>query len=249
MAHLTRLRHESHSAPPKRQRTILCLSVCLALFGFCCISCVSLIFLSDINVAAHGSDLSPVAVTPHRKMPSPELATPLASTSEGDEQSSRHINSPGYPTHSLNSPLFSSKNITSSLTSRSLDTNALSSRTIDSPFAAKGMDSPPAFPPRGMDMPYPHRLLQDLPHGYSNYSGNSFPPSSGAYGPPGMSFGSLGPSFTPSSFAPSLQSGASGFTSSGATGSPPLEAFVQLLLAMNVEDQLKVGIYIVRLSQ
>lgn len=181
-------------------------------------------------------------------MPSPELPTPLASTSESEDQPSRHINSPIYPSQqSLTSSMFPSKNLASPFTSRPLETGSIPTRTQDSPFVSKGnggVDSPPPpFHPRGMDMPYTHRLLQELPHGYPNYSSNTFQPTTGAYGPPGVPFSSLGPTFPPSSFAPSLPTAASGFPSSGATGSPPLEAFVQLLLAMNVEDQLKVGIF------
>ncbi|KAG7162710.1 hypothetical protein Hamer_G020183 [Homarus americanus] len=125
-----------------------------------------------------------------------------------------------------------------------MESSAFPPRTSDSASLSAKLEappSPPVYPPRNMEMPYGQRPLPEHPMGYSNYSPGSFPPSSGPYGPPPVSFASLPPSFTPSSLAPSLSS-TPGFPPSGATGSPPLEAFVQLLLAMNVEDQLKVTI-------
>ena len=149
-------------------------------------------------------------------------------------------------------------------------TNALGSHQ-QSGYPNKTMDSPPMFPHnRAMDGPYgSHRFLQDhhLPS-YSPYSTHHPFPHPGNYGPPhGGSFGSLPSSLNPSSSLPSSLppsslpnsfppsslptsslpsshsssgSGAPGLPS-GAQNSPPLEAFVQLLLAMNTDDQLKVG--------
>ena len=189
--------------------------------------------------------MSAGTLAPTHAMPSPDLSTPLPSTSEPDDPPARSMESPAYPSAgAIGSPAFPSRPQASPPypSSRGLDSLSLLSRTSDNlNFPTKSESPPPAFPPRNMDMPYGHRLLPDHPMGYSGYQSGSFPPSSGPYGPPPVSFGSLPPSFNPGSLTPSLTSAAGGFPSTGATGSPPLEAFVQLLLAMNVEDQLKVG--------
>ncbi|XP_042233194.1 vegetative cell wall protein gp1-like [Homarus americanus] len=153
------------------------------------------------------------------------------------------MDSPAYPAPSLGSPSsYPPRTLASpSFTPRLMESSAFPPRTSDSASLSAKLEappSPPVYPPRNMEMPYGQRPLPEHPMGYSNYSPGSFPPSSGPYGPPPVSFASLPPSFTPSSLAPSLSS-TPGFPPSGATGSPPLEAFVQLLLAMNVEDQLK----------
>ncbi|XP_037798514.1 vegetative cell wall protein gp1-like [Penaeus monodon] len=169
----------------------------------------------------------------------------MPSTSDPDDLPTRAMDSPAYPAAPLGSPAaYPPRTLASpSFTPRPMETPIFPPRTSDSSSLSTKLEappSPPAYPPRSMDMPYGQRPLPEHPMGYSNYSPGSFPPSSGPYGPPPVSFASLPPSFTPSSLTPSLPS-TPGFPPSGATGSPPLEAFVQLLLAMNVEDQLKCG--------
>nr|XP_045624210.1 vegetative cell wall protein gp1-like [Procambarus clarkii] len=168
----------------------------------------------------------------------------MPATADPDEPPARTMDSPVYPAPSLGpaSPYPPRTLASPSFTGRPMESPIFPPRTSDSSLLTAKLEappSPPAYPQRNMDMPYGQRPLPEHPMGYSNYSTGSFPPSSGPYGPPPVSFASLPPSFTSSSLAPSLSS-TPGFPPSGATASPPLEAFVQLLLAMNVEDQLKV---------
>ena len=226
----------------------------------------------DLNVTpGTASGTGPLAPVP--AMPSPDLSTPMPTSTEPDDPPPRSMESPVYPSSGvLGSPAFpqqrhspppppafpsrgmeglgifsrASENPTggfpikseSSLpfSPRSIDSLGLLSRSSDNGTYPTKSDSPPPFPSKGMDMPYSHRLLPDPPLGYSGYQG-SFPPSSGAYGAPPVSFPNLPPSFNPG-----LSSATGGFPQGGATGTPPLETFVQLLLAMNVDEQLKVRV-------
>lgn len=198
------------------------------------------------TLATQECDLPPATLAPPNPIASPDLSTPMPTTSDPDDPPTRPMDSPAYPTPSLGSPdPYPPRTLSSpsSFAARTMESSVFPPHSTGSSLLSAKMEappSPPSYPLRNLEMPYGQRPLPEHPMGYSNYSPGSFPPSSGPYGPPPVSFASLPPTFTPSSLAPSLSS-APGFPPSGATGSPPLEAFVQLLLAMNIEDQLKVG--------